>query len=120
MGASSKTVAIDVAGPSTVQSNAWRKHINVRWFEDVCVLSVNDGEQQSEQNDGDRNLCDDWNEETENWVQNGMMNGQKNENRVQNEMMNGHKTENWVQKQMMNDHKIETWAQNNLTDCHKN
>ena len=36
-------------------------------------LLVNDGEQQSEQNDGDRNQCDDWNDKTENWVQNEMM-----------------------------------------------
>ena len=27
----------------------------------MCELSVNDGEQQSEQNEGDRNQCDDWN-----------------------------------------------------------
>ena len=49
----------------------------------MCELSVNDEEQQSKQNDGDRNLCDDWKDNAENWFQ--------------NEMMNGHKSENWVQ-----------------------
>ena len=67
MGASCKTVAIDAAGSRTVQFNAWRKHLNVWWFDD------NDGKRQSEQNDGDRNLCDDWIDKTENWVKHEMM-----------------------------------------------
>ena len=33
----------------------------------MCELSVDDEEQQSEQNDGDRNLCD-WNDKTEKCV----------------------------------------------------
>ena len=48
----------------------------------MCELSVNDGEQQSEQNESDRNPCDDWNDKTE--------------NRFQNKMMNDHKIENWL------------------------
>ena len=41
----------------------------------MCELSVNDEEQQSEQNDGDRNLCDDRKDGTENWSQNEMVSG---------------------------------------------
>ena len=35
----------------------------------MCELSVDDGEQQIEQNDGNRNLCDDWINKTEYWIQ---------------------------------------------------
>ena len=37
-------------------------------------------EQQSEQNEGDRNLCDDCNEKIENWVQNEIADGHKSWN----------------------------------------
>ena len=70
----------------------------------MCELSINDGERQSEQNEGDGNPCDDWNGRTENWVQNEMMKDHKIENWVQNEMTNGHKIENWVQNEMKNGH----------------
>ena len=63
----------------------------------MCELSVNDGEQQSKQNEGDRNQCDDWNDIAENWVENEVMCGHKIENRVLNEMINDNKMENWVQ-----------------------
>ena len=36
---SRKTVANDATGSRTVQSNACRKHFNVRWFDDVRVVS---------------------------------------------------------------------------------
>ena len=73
----------------------------------MCELSVNDGEQQSEQNDGDRILCDDRNDKTESWVQNEMMNGQKIENCVQNELTGGHniRSRNWQNH----------WVRNKLT-----
>ena len=54
----------------------------------MCELSVDDRELQSEQKDGDRDLCDD---KIEFGVQNEMMNGHKIEILVQNEVMNGHK-----------------------------
>ena len=31
----------------------------------MCELSVDDGEQRSEQNEGDRNRCDDWKDRAE-------------------------------------------------------
>ena len=46
----------------------------------TCEMSVIDGEQQSEQNDGDRYLCDDWNDRAENWVQNELTDGHKSWN----------------------------------------
>ena len=92
----------------------------------VCELSVDDGEQRSEQNEVDRNRCDDWNDRAETWVQNEMTNGHKFENWVQNEMTNGHKFENWVQNEMMHGHKRwnnriwrRNWIQNKMTGCHK-
>ena len=59
----------------------------------------------NEQNEGDRDVCDDWNDRTENRVQNEITNGHKIENWIQNEMTNSHKVENWVQNEMMNGHK---------------
>ena len=59
-------------------------------------LTQTGGEQQIEQNDGNRNLCDDWNDKIDNWVQNEMTSGNKIDMRVQHEMMNDHKVENWV------------------------
>ena len=56
----------------------------------MCELSVDNEGQQSEQDDGDRTLCDGWNDKIENWVE--------------KEMMNGHKIENWVQHKMMDCH----------------
>ena len=66
----------------------------------MCELSVDDGEQQSEQNEGDGDLCDYWNDRTEDWVQNEMANGHKIESWIQNEMTNGHKIESWIQNEM--------------------
>ena len=43
----------------------------------MCEVSVDDGEQRSEQNEGDRNRCDDRNNKAENWVQNEMTDGHK-------------------------------------------
>ena len=41
---------------------------SISMFSDLtmCELSVNDDGKQSERNDGDRNLCDDWNDKAEN------------------------------------------------------
>ena len=55
----------------------------------MCALSVNDGEQQCGHNDGDRNLCDDWKDRAENWVQNEMMYGHLIENGDQKELTDG-------------------------------
>ena len=78
----------------------------------MCELSVADGGQRCEQNEGDRDLCDDWNDRTENCVQ--------------NEMTSGHKTQNWVQNELTDDIKSwnnriqhKNWIQNKLMDCHK-
>ena len=60
----------------------------------ICELSVDDEELQSEQNDGDRNMCDDWNDKITNWVKNEMTDGYKIENWVQNELMDGYKSWN--------------------------
>ena len=43
----------------------------------MCEVSVDDGEQRSEQNEGDTNRCDDRNDKAENWVQNEMTDGHK-------------------------------------------
>ena len=65
----------------------------------VCELSVDDGEQQSEQIEGDRNRCDNGNDRAENWVQNEMTNGHKigtswgtnwHKNWIQNKLTGGH------------------------------
>ena len=64
-------------------------------------MSVDDEGQQSEHKVGDRNLCEDWNDTAENWVQNEMVKDHKIENWVQNELTDGHKKlqqENWAQK----------------------
>ena len=74
----------------------------------MCEFSVNDGEQQSEQNESDRNPCDDCNDKTE--------------NRFQNKMMNDHKIENWL----TDGHKSRgkriwpsNWTQHKMTGCHR-
>ena len=64
----------------------------------MCELSVNDGEQQSEQNQADRNLCDDGNDKIGNWVHNVMMNGHKNSNTIWHR--------NWIQNKMTGCHAI--------------
>ena len=111
MGTSGMTVATDATCSRTVQSNASRQHFNVGWFDDV---RVDDEGQQSEQNEGDRNLCDGWNDKVGNWVQNEMTSGHKTENLVENEMMNGHETENWNNRSGHRD-----WIQSKMTDGHK-
>ena len=70
----------------------------------MCELSVDDGEQQSEQNEFDRNLCDDWNDKTE--------------KSVQNQTTNGHNIEKWVQKEMTDGHK--SWNKIEMTNGQKN
>ena len=60
----------------------------------MCELSVDGGEQQSEQNEVDRNRCDDWNDRAETWVQNEMTNGHIIESWGQNELTDGHKSWN--------------------------
>ena len=63
----------------------------------MCELSVNDGKQQREHNDGDSNLRDDWNDKTENWVQNELTDGHTSwnnriwhRNRIQDKLTGGH------------------------------
>ena len=57
----------------------------------------------NEQNDGDRKMCDEWKDETENWVQNEMMNGDNSwNNRV------GYR--NWIQNKLTDGHN--TWSRN--------
>ena len=78
VGASGKTVAINAAGSRTAQFNAWRKHFIQCWgVLTMCELSVNDGNSKSERNEGGRNLCDDGNDKTENWVQKELTDGHK-------------------------------------------
>ena len=90
----------------------------------MCELSADGEGQQSEQNDGDRNRCDDWNNRAENWIQNEMMGCRKIENGVQHEMMNDHKIENRFQMELTDGHKswnkriwYRNWIRNKMTGC---
>ena len=67
----------------------------------------------SEQNEGDGDLCDYWNDRTEDCVQNEMMSGHKTENWVQNELTDGHTSwnnriwhRNWIQSKLTGGHNI--------------
>ena len=79
----------------------------------------------SEQNEGDGDLCDYWNDRTEDCVQNEMMSGHKTENWVQNELTDGHTSwnnriwhRNWIQSKLTGGHNI--WSRNSQGDRVRN
>ena len=81
----------------------------------MCELSVDDGEQRSEQNEVHRNRCDDWNDRAETWARNELTNGHKSWNNT------SWYTTTWIQNKLTGGHNISnrnwqgTWVRNKLT-----
>ena len=87
MGASCKTVAIDAASSRTVQSNAWRKHFNVRWL----VMGNSRVNTTTVTETCGRNLCDDWNDSWE-------LGSERDDEWSQNLELGSERADGWPQK----------------------